>query len=538
MADAPGDEADAPVDEAEAPGREAHPIERAVGVTRYVSDVEGTGGRLRDAPEEFRVRELEAVGLDPAPVDADQGDFAHLLVRVTLRGWDTNDFAGRLSDRLGISRERISWAGTKDKHAVTTQLFSLRGVDAGDLPSIRDADIEPVGRIGRSLTFGDLAGNAFAIRVRDAERPDVTDAVTDALADFAGDVPAVDPPEGLLELLAEAGDGRGEEATDGSDEMADKSDGAADESDGPTDASDGTAWDAGEWRTVAVPNCFGHQRFGSRRPVTHEVGLEVARGDWRGAVLAYVGSPAETEPTDTQAARAFVDEQAGSERPDWAAAIERFPGALGYERSMLHRLDERGADADAPPEDWRYALEAVPSNLQRLFVNAAQSYAFNLMLSERLARGLPFDRPVEGDVVAFADDDAPQGLPTPDTDRTQRVTAGRGDVIGRHCARGRAFVTAPLVGTDTDLAGGVPGEIERAVLDDLDLAPADFDLPDNFASRGTRRAIQLRTALRVDRPATESDASAGDRRFAFALPHGAYATTVLREYLKTDPRDM
>ena len=66
-------------------------------------------------------------------------------------------------------------------------------------------------------------------------------------------------------------------------------------------------------------------------------------------------------------------------------------------------------------------------------------------------------RPVEGDVACFADADAPAELYAPDPDRLQRVTADRVDIVSRHCERGRAFVTAPLVGTGTDLAGGEPG---------------------------------------------------------------------------------
>jgi tRNA pseudouridine13 synthase len=465
--------------------REAHPAERRVGVGYYASDADGVGGRLRIEPEDFRVREIELDGLDPHPADADPGDYPDLLLRVTLRGWDTNDFAGRLSDALGISRERIAWAGTKDKHAVTTQLFTVRDVDPERLPAIRDADIEVLGRVGRDLGFGDLAGNAFEIRIRDPERPENVDAVTDDLAAFAG------------AGAGESGRSRG---------------------------AGGSGGDAGA-RTVGVPNYFGHQRFGSIRPVTHEVGLRVVRGAWREAVLAYVGNPAEAEPEDTRAARSFVDEQAERDDPDWRAALDRMPRRLGYERSMLHRLVE-GEGAD---DDYRRALEAVPSNLQRMFVNAAQSYAFNLMLTERLSRGLPFDRPVAGDVVCFADRDAPEGLALPDVDREQRVTEGRVDVVTRHCERGRAFVTAPLVGTETELADGEPGEIEREVLDDLGLSPPDFDLPGNFRSSGTRRAILARTDLAVDRePLTVT----------FSLPRGSYATTVVREYTKADPLDL
>jgi len=469
--------------------REAHPIERAVGMNWYVSDAEGIGGHLRQEPADFRVEEVEA--FDPEPLDADPGAYPHVLVRATLRSWDTNDFASALSNSLGISRERVSWAGTKDKHAVTTQLFTVAKVDPDDLRAIElgDVDLDILGRTGRKILFGDLAGNAFEITVRDADAPGNATPVTADLEAFA------------------AGDQSGEGSGDGP-------------GDEPPEAGDAVA------TIVGVPNYFGQQRFGSKRPVTHEVGLEIVRGNWKGAVLAYVGTPHEREPESTREARAYVDET-----EDWQGALDRLPDRLGYERSMCHRLVENGAE---DPDDFRNALEAVPANLQRLFVNAAQSFAFNRILSERLERGLPFHEPVAGDVVCFADSDAPEDLPLPDTDRTQRVTEDRLRTVRRHCERGRAFVTAPLVGTDTELADGEPGEIERAVLDDLDLAPADFDLPDEFDSTGTRRAILLRTDLAVERAGREE----ATVQFAFALPKGSYATVVLREYLKADPGDL
>ncbi|RZV08642.1 tRNA pseudouridine13 synthase [Natrinema hispanicum] len=448
--------------------RPAHPTEQAVGMDHYVSDTDGVGGRLREDDEHFRVRELER--FDTEPVDASMDAYPHLVFRATLQGWDTNDFASRVSDALGISRERVNWAGTKDKYAVTTQLFSVYGADPADIPDINGAEIEVLGRAGRNLEFGDLAGNAFELVVSDPDRPDNAAAITDELHAFGG-----------LE-------------DQGSDEAT----------------------------SIGVPNFFGQQRFGSRRPVTHEVGLAIARGDWEGAVMAYLGNPTDAEPESTQEARAFVEETR-----DWQEALERVPHRLRYERSMIHALAEY--DGEPGPDEFRTALERVPSNLQRLFVHAAQSYAFNLMLSKRLERGLPFDRPVDGDVVCFSDTDAPEGLELPDPDRLQRVDERRVDSVTRHCERGRAFVTAPLVGTETELADGEQGEIERAVLDDLGLEPADFDLPGEFHSTGTRRAILLRTDLSLETdPLTLS----------FALPKGSYATVVSREYLKVDPVDL
>ncbi|QIO22122.1 tRNA pseudouridine(13) synthase TruD [Haloarcula sp. JP-L23] len=460
--------------------REAHPIERVVGMEYYVSDADGVGGHLRASPEDFRVTELEA--FDTSPVDADTGAYPHLVLRVELHNWDTNDFASALSDRLGISRERVSWAGTKDKRAVTRQLFSVKGIDADDVPDVDGTDVEVVGRAGRPVLFGDLAGNAFDIVVRDTEN-------------------AANAASVLADLRAFAG-GEGTEPRDG----------------GPED-SDADSLPDGE-STVGVPNYFGQQRFGSRRPVTHEVGLAIVREDWEGAVLAYVGNPHEREPEATQAARSYVDETR-----DWEGALDRLPRALGYERSMCHTLVENGAES---PEDFREAVETLPTNLQTLFVNAAQSYVFNRILSARLERGLPFDRPVEGDAVCFADSDAPEGLRLPDPDRTQRVTEQRLRTVERHCERGRAFVTAPLVGTETELAAGEPGEIERDVLADVGLEPGDFDLPGEFDSEGTRRAIMVRTDLGVDR-------DGDDLTFSFALPKGSYATVLLREFRKTDP---
>jgi tRNA pseudouridine13 synthase len=451
--------------------REAHEVERAVGMDYYVSDADGIGGRLRDAPEDFRVREHEAFATES--VGADPDAYPHLVVRVTLRDWDTNDFAGVLADRLGISRERVSWAGTKDKRAITTQLFSIDGVGPGDLPQLPRAEVTVVGRAGRPVLFGDLAGNAFEVVVRDPDAVGSVDSITDDLRAFG---------------------------------------------------ASGTTGD-GQQDTVGVPNYFGHQRFGSRRPVTHEVGLAIVRDDWREAVRAYVGNPNEREPDRTREARALADSEMASASPAWQAVLERFPAHLGYERAMLHRLVE-GGDGTA---EFRGALEAVPTNLQRLFVNAAQSYVFNRIVSERLARDLPFAEPVTGDVVCFADDDAPAGITLPDADRTQAVTSDRVDAVRRHCERGRAFVTAPLVGTDTELADGEPGDIERAVLEDVGISPAAFDLPGEFHSAGTRRAILVRSDVEVFRePLT----------FSFGLPPGSYATVLLREYLKRDPSEL
>ena len=438
--------------------REAHPAEAAVGIEYYVSETEGIGGRLRRRPDSFRVREREAFGADLRPVDADTGSYPHLVFRATLSGWDTNDFASALSNELGVSRERVSWAGTKDKHAVTTQLFSIKR-ESGTLPTIEfdGVDVEVLGRAGRPVLFGDLIGNAFEVVVDDPVRPENAEEIAAELRSFAGD---------------------------GSD-------------------PDGE---------IAVVNYFGQQRFGSKRPITHRVGLAIVAGEWETAALRYVCESSDREPERTRKGRDRI-----AETRAWSAVPDALPAGLRFERAIAARL----AESDDTPADHRAALERLPSNLQRMFTNAAQSYAFNLICSERLRRGLPFGRPVAGDVVCFTDDD---GLPDPG--RTQVVEEGQIETVRRHCERGRAFVTAPLVGTDTEFGNGEPAAITRDVLSELGIERSDFSRPGEFGSSGTRRAIRVTTELAIDRePLT----------LQFSLPKGSYATVVAREFLKSDP---
>lgn len=437
--------------------RAAHPLEQTVGIGVYASNVPGMGGHLRDEPSDFRVREVESV--KPEAVGVDPAAYPYLVVRATLDNWDTNDFARELSDRVGISRARIAWAGTKDRRAVTTQLFTLKGVDPEFLPSVRGADMEVVGRLGRALEFGDLAGNQFAIRVRDVSNPDRAPAITEA-----------------LRLSSDSGG------------------------------------------SVGVPNFFGQQRFGSQRAITHVVGRRILQRDWEGAVMAYVGNPSEYEPEETRQARAFVEETR-----DWGKAIERFHGGLRFERAILSAL--------AGGATYQEALDALPKNLQRLFVHAAQSDLFNRIVTRRLKRDLPIATPVPGDTVCFTENRG--GITIPDTDRLQRVTEDRIDVVTRHCKRGRAYVTAPLIGADTTLGTGEPADLARSVLDEVDISPMGGDLPEPYHSAGTRRPVFVRTDLEVE-VQSKTDSVTMD----FALPKGSYATVLLREYLKCDPRNL
>ena len=122
-------------------------------------------GRLRVAPEDFQVREEISFTLDGA------GEHAWLWVR--KRGANTEWVAKRLAERAGVPAGRVSYAGLKDRHAVTEQWFSVH------LPGQADPDwntdphpdftVLNTVRHSRKLRRGALSGNTFQITIRDLE---------------------------------------------------------------------------------------------------------------------------------------------------------------------------------------------------------------------------------------------------------------------------------------------------------------------------------------------------------------------------------
>jgi tRNA pseudouridine13 synthase len=139
--------------------------ERDVGLEYYITDTRGTGGRLKAAPEDFRVREIS---LYPPP--APEGEFT--VFRVEARNWEQHELVRRLSGRLHLPPGAIAWAGTKDRRAVSEQLLSYRGVPAelGSDP-IPGVVVHEMYRARRGLVLGHHFGNAFEVNVRESGFP-------------------------------------------------------------------------------------------------------------------------------------------------------------------------------------------------------------------------------------------------------------------------------------------------------------------------------------------------------------------------------
>ncbi|WP_163391947.1 tRNA pseudouridine(13) synthase TruD [Enterovibrio norvegicus] len=123
-------------------------------------------GRLKAQPEHFFVSET----LDFTPA----GHGEHFLVRIRKIGENTKYVANELARACGVKSRDVSWAGLKDRHAVTEQWFSvhLPGQDDPDLTEFVDTHegvdaILETTRHDKKLRPGDLIGNRFSLVITD-----------------------------------------------------------------------------------------------------------------------------------------------------------------------------------------------------------------------------------------------------------------------------------------------------------------------------------------------------------------------------------
>ncbi|MCI4368432.1 MAG: tRNA pseudouridine(13) synthase TruD [Thermoplasmata archaeon] len=394
------------------------------------------------------------------PVPVPDGPFT--VLRVASRDWEQHELAERIAERLHLPPHAVSWAGTKDRRALAERLLSYRGpLPEGPL-GLRDVEVTEAYRARDGLSLGHHYGNGFDIRIEILGEP--LPSAFDRLRTTR------------LELLGLGG----------------------------------------------FPNFFGLQRFGEVRPMTHEVGRALVRGDPEAAVEVYLTwLPVEGEVLGAEARRSYA------EHHDAARALSEFPREFRFERVLLDHL-AKGHDASR-------ALRGLSRELRLLFIHAYQSWLFNRWLTARHDRGISLLAPVPGDrILRQLKDGTVSGkdaVPVGADNLPECV-----DLVGR----GRARLAGPLVGYDTPPLEGEAGELLERLLEEEGVTREKFRLPKNpeVSSAGAYRPAWIPIppiALRLESAKTEAATTprGGGVWLTFALPKGCYATVLLREFLKS-----
>jgi tRNA pseudouridine13 synthase len=439
-------------------------VERLLGIETFASETLGVGGAIRETSEDFVVEEVLVDGsraeIQPKLPSQLAGEGRYLVCLLVKRDWDTLLIVRRIARQLGISERRIQIAGIKDKRAMTAQHISIENISLERLKRLRidDAQLFPL-KYSPNMVFPHMSfGNTFHLTIRGVSHSQQT---------------IQERTSKTLDVLNALG---------------------------------------------GVPNFFGHQRFGTIRPITHLVGKALVQKDLEKAALIFLAQPSPHEHPESRKAR-----QTLSETRDFTKATDYFPRQLLYERLMLSHLAKR-------PGHYVGAFRRLPRRLCSILLQSYQSYLFNRFLSQRLLRGIPVNEPQVGDYVVKTDSN---GLPT----RTYvKASPGKLEELREAVRKGIMYVAIPLIGFKQFPSEGLQGDIERTILKSERVAPCDFYvsyMPEMSAPGEPRAAMMPIIDIRLETPKRD-ELNKGKKKMlvSFTLHRGCYATVVLREFMK------
>ncbi|KAJ5043048.1 uncharacterized protein L3040_004436 [Drepanopeziza brunnea f. sp. 'multigermtubi'] len=302
------------------------------------------------------------------------GEYLHFTMYKENK--DTMEVITYLASCLKIKPRDFAFAGTKDRRAVTVQRVSVRRQYAKSLARL-NAHLY-AGRLGNfkyekhGLELGELTGNHFHITLRDCHFGDDQNWTTELKLEHGNKVVGQ-----AVKHLQQHG----------------------------------------------FINYFGLQRFGTFGIGTDEIGLQILKGDFKGAVDAILtysdevfGPPKDfSEPEygdrvsqyDLDRAQAIIAFRNGGKKSD---VLEIMPRKFSGEIAVMRHLMTRNCH-----NDYEGAIMSIHRNLRSMYLHAYQSLVWNTVASERWARH--GNKVVEGDLVLVV----PEAAPADEVDESGEV---------------------------------------------------------------------------------------------------------------------
>lgn len=343
---------------------------------------------------------------------------------------DTNYALSQISRGIGVSKNRIGYAGLKDKRAITSQRISVYEPNLEKIKKFGVKGLELRNPVwGERIELGDLVGNEFNITLRN-----------------------ISLNEEEIKKITN---------------------------------------DFNEQIKNGIPNFFGTQRFGGKREVTHLVGKELLKENYKEAIMLYLTKTFEEEKEDIKKARINL-----AKTLDFKNALKEFSIECRQEKAILNSLIKN-------PTDFLSAFKTLPKKTQYLFTHAYQSYLFNKIIKKRM------ELLKENPLIATKDDEVKDGV-----------------------------VLANLIGYETKFSRGIMESIEKEILNEEGIDFSFFKIKSlsELSSKGSKKEISLFVKNFKLEKIFEDEFNEGKKAItiSFFLTKGNYATTVLRELIKEE----
>lgn len=331
-------------------------------------------------------------------------------------------------------------------------------------------------------------------------------------------------------------------------------------------------------------NYYGMQRFGTGAIPTHHIGVLIFKNDFAGILATLFTPRLSSSPTSDDGDTAdLLKAKQLYHSGEFEKAFFIVPKNCTAERAILDKMRR----TNHTKGDLAGAFANIPRTLRLMYVHAYQSYVWNRLVSERLAR-FGSEHPVEGDIVfvdatldeltttshelSETDDDDDARLNTAAVPKWQQATKVLTEQ-DLQSTSGRVWtiydVVLPLPGSDIAVPSGWMSDLYTSILSADGLTHADLTsskIPEYKLKGSYRRIIVkpthfehstttytdpdlaltstdeetcLNMSLQPDNAAVNADEFSSAPTFTaltlkFQLPSSSYATMLMREALKSD----
>ena len=122
--------------------------------------------KIKQIPEDFIVKEINDTEFN------DNGQYSYFLLK--KKNYNTLKAINTISQKLRINEKNISFAGNKDRSAITEQLISIKnGRKNIENLQIKDIELKFLGKGNEKIFLGNLTGNEFIITIRNLAKKDI-----------------------------------------------------------------------------------------------------------------------------------------------------------------------------------------------------------------------------------------------------------------------------------------------------------------------------------------------------------------------------